>query len=171
MAEVSLDELVGDALVVHVPDAREREVIGWDRLNAAAGGLPGRVPAIVVVDTGWARWFRDPELRERHPALGEDAARELVSRGMRVLAVDALSPDPTGPPDGGFPVHDVVLGGDGLIVENLRGIESLAAVRLVLASRLGIERPEDHDAEDPRFGIYDWLGYRLDGLIRAVDGR
>lgn len=50
-------------------------------------------------------------------------------------------------------------------------LRTLAAVRLVLASRLGIERAEDHDPDDPRFGIYDWLGYRLDGLIRAVDGR
>jgi hypothetical protein len=48
-------------------------------------------------------------------------------------------------------------------------LRTLAAVRLVLATRLGIARPEDHDSEDPRFGIYDWLGYRLDGLIAAVD--
>lgn len=48
-------------------------------------------------------------------------------------------------------------------------LRTLAAIRLVLASRLGIEVAEDHDADDPRFGIYDWLGYRLDGLVAAVD--
>lgn len=48
-------------------------------------------------------------------------------------------------------------------------LRTLAAVRLVLASRLGIEVAEDHDPDDPRFGIYDWLGYRLDGLVAAVD--
>lgn len=48
-------------------------------------------------------------------------------------------------------------------------LRTLAAVRLVLASRLGIEGEDDHDAEDPRFGIYDWLGYRLEGLLQAAD--
>jgi hypothetical protein len=45
----------------------------------------------------------------------------------------------------------------------------LAAVRLVLASRLGIESEEDSDASDPRFDVYEWLGMRLEGLIQAVD--
>jgi hypothetical protein len=48
-------------------------------------------------------------------------------------------------------------------------LRTLAALRLVLASRLGIKTEEDHDADDPRFGIYDWLGYRLDGLVSAAD--
>lgn len=125
MADVELDELVGEALVIRVPGAREREVLGWVRLTEAAGGVPDRVPPIVIVDTGWARWFHDEERRERHPAIGADAARELWARGMRVLAVDALSPDLTGAPEADFPVHEVVLGGDGLIVENLRGVDEL----------------------------------------------
>ncbi|WP_375384137.1 DUF2017 family protein [uncultured Microbacterium sp.] len=49
-------------------------------------------------------------------------------------------------------------------------LRTLAAVRLVLAARLGIKTEDDHDENDPRFGIYDWLGYRLDGLVRAVTG-
>lgn len=49
-------------------------------------------------------------------------------------------------------------------------LRTLAAIRLVLATRLGIDDIDDHDADDPRFGIYDWLGYRLDGLVKAVDG-
>ena len=48
-------------------------------------------------------------------------------------------------------------------------LRTLAALRLVLASRLRIKTEEDHDADDPRFGIYDWLGYRLDGLVSAAD--
>ena len=49
-------------------------------------------------------------------------------------------------------------------------LRTLAALRLVLASRLGIRSEADHDDDDPRFGIYEWLGYRLDGLIQAADG-
>ena len=118
---VALEELVGDALVIRVPGLADRATIGVDDL----GDLPERVPPIVVVDTGWARHF-GTERALRHPALGVDAARLLVERGMHVLGVDTLSPDPTdaaGTTE--FPVHEVVLGGDGLIVENLTGLDGL----------------------------------------------
>lgn len=46
-------------------------------------------------------------------------------------------------------------------------LRTLNAIRLVLATRLGIIEDDDHDPEDPRFGIYDWIGYRLELLIDA----
>jgi kynurenine formamidase len=120
---IGLDELVGESLVVHLDGLAPRQLYGLAELaTALAGGLPERVPPIVVVDTGWASRFGTDAALE-HPALDPDAAAELLRRGMRVLAVDTLSPDPTG--GDGFPVHDVVLGGDALIVENLTGLEGL----------------------------------------------
>ncbi|QUW19061.1 cyclase family protein [Agrococcus sp. Marseille-Q4369] len=125
MADVALDELVGEALVVRVPGLSGGDAYGWRELEAS-GSLPERLPPIVLIDTGWAARF-DTELALQHPALAADAARELQRRGMRVLAVDTLSPDPTGAADASFPVHEVVLGADGLIIENVRGLESLPA--------------------------------------------
>ena len=130
MASVSLDELVGEALVIRVAGASAGRAYGWDDF-VAEGGMPEVLPQIVVVDTGWAQWFGD-ERALRHPFMGADAARELMRRGMRVLAVDTLSPDATDASASAFPVHEVVLGGDGLIVENVCGLEGLPA-----RSRLG----------------------------------
>jgi hypothetical protein len=48
-------------------------------------------------------------------------------------------------------------------------LRTLAAVRLVLASRLGIQDEDDRAADDPRFLLYDWLGARLEALLTAVD--
>ncbi|MEV7619119.1 cyclase family protein [Microbacterium sp. NPDC089321] len=123
MSDVRLDELVGDALVLHVPDLRDGQRYGWDALTAT-GDIPAAVPAIVIIDTGWAQWFGD-ERATRHPHLDPAAAAELWRRGMRLLAVDTLSPDATGDPSSDFPVHEIVLGGDGLIVENLCGLADL----------------------------------------------
>jgi hypothetical protein len=50
-------------------------------------------------------------------------------------------------------------------------LRALAALRLVLAERLGVAAEDDHDDDDPRFAIYDWLGYRLDALIQEIDSR
>lgn len=123
MADVSLGEVVGDALLLRVKDACEGRSYGWRDL-VCDGGIPATVPSIVMIDTGWARWFGD-ERALRHPYLDSGAAEELWRRGMRVLAVDTLSPDETAASEVGFPVHEIVLGGDGLIVENLRGLEGL----------------------------------------------
>lgn len=48
-------------------------------------------------------------------------------------------------------------------------LRTLSAIRLVLATRLGIADVDDHDEDDPRFGIYDWLGFRLGTLVSALD--
>jgi hypothetical protein len=53
----------------------------------------------------------------------------------------------------------------------------LNRVRLVLAVRLGIEKASDQDdlalidADDPRTGpflLYEWIGYLLSDLLRAL---
>lgn len=48
-------------------------------------------------------------------------------------------------------------------------LRTLTALRLVLASRLGVQHEADHDPEDPRFGVYNWLGFRLEGLLHALE--
>ena len=45
-----LDDLVGDALVLRVPDLTDGQRYGWDELSAA-GEIPATVPAIVIIDT------------------------------------------------------------------------------------------------------------------------
>jgi kynurenine formamidase len=121
---IRLDELVGEALVVHLPTLAPRSVYGGAEIEEALAGLPETVPAIVVMDTGWARHFGTEDALA-HPSLDPRAAALLMRRGMRLLAVDTLSPDPTGDGSTRFPVHEVVLGGDGLIVENLTNLHGL----------------------------------------------
>lgn len=50
-------------------------------------------------------------------------------------------------------------------------IKTLAGIRLVLASRLGIDDQDDRDVDDddPTFYVYDWLGYRLEHLVMGTE--
>lgn len=51
-------------------------------------------------------------------------------------------------------------------------LRTLTTLRLVIATRLNITAADDeHDLEDPRFHVYDWLGYRLDGLVALADAQ
>lgn len=50
-------------------------------------------------------------------------------------------------------------------------LRTLSAMRLIMADRLGIVTEDTHDPDDLRFGVYDWLGYRLDQLVSAADDR
>jgi len=125
LSEIGLEELMGDTLVLHLPALSAKQRVDWELI---ATQVPGQVPGIVLLATGWDRHFGTETYLE-HPALCPRAAGELWRRGMRVLAVDTLNPDFTRPPgsEAGFPVHELVLGGDGLIVENVRGTQRLPA--------------------------------------------
>ena len=53
--------------------------------------------------------------------------------------------------------------------EALAWMRTLAALRLVMATRLGIDQNDDHDPDDPAYALYDWLGYRLETVVDARD--
>lgn len=48
-------------------------------------------------------------------------------------------------------------------------LRTLSAMRLVVATRLGVDSSDAHDPADQRFHVYDWLGYRLDQLVQLAD--
>ncbi|MBK0422711.1 cyclase family protein [Leucobacter sp. CSA2] len=125
---VGLDELIGEALVLDPTRGGAEPLSSGESIGIERLGIErlSRVPAIVIVRTGWDRRFGGRRYF-RHPHLAPEAAERLCELGMHVLGVDMFSPDPTPNPgeEGAFPVHEIVLGADGLIVENLRGLEAL----------------------------------------------
>jgi arylformamidase len=124
--ELELTLFHGPAVVADVRGLPARAPIDWAQLEPCAAAL--RPGAVLVVHTGWSEHFGTSRYLE-HPWLTEDAARRVLASGVRSVAVDALSPDPTpadGAETGPLPAHRVLLGAGGVIVENLTNVAALA---------------------------------------------
>ena len=110
-----------------------------------------------------------PDDLEASLAFSEGTQGDLLDRRTRDAAVvrSALEPflTPIENEDDALTPIDVVIPD----ADFDAWLRTLSAMRLVMASRLGIAAEDAHDPEDPRFGVYDWLGYRLDGLLTAIE--
>jgi kynurenine formamidase len=99
--------------------------IGPEFLVEALARLPKG--GALAVRTDWDRfWGTDRYCR--HPYLTPEAAQALVAEGVGLLAIDALNPDST--VQESSRVHEILLGNDILIVENLTGLAQLQAGRI-----------------------------------------
>lgn len=140
-------------------------VTQFDELLDESGDASGDDPALrrlvpdAYADAEAAQEFRDVTESDLLGRRRADAAVVLAT----LSPYSDLSDDPQDP----ALVETVQVALDADAVQSW--LRTLAALRLVLASRLGIETEDDHLEEDPRFGIYDWLGYRLNGLVLALD--
>lgn len=77
----------------------------------------------LVLHTGWDRYWGLP-LYDHHPHLSLEAARLVIERGISLLAID--TPDIENAPDEYYPVHQLLLEQQCLIVENLCGLEQIS---------------------------------------------
>ncbi|KAF7798852.1 hypothetical protein EIP86_010078 [Pleurotus ostreatoroseus] len=85
--------------------------------------------AMVLFRTGWAQHWATQAYFD-HPFLDVEIARRLVEMGVRLVGIDALSPDETHleeqegvPMD--FGVHQVLLSANVIIAENLTKLEDI----------------------------------------------
>ncbi|KAJ2931542.1 hypothetical protein H1R20_g5573, partial [Candolleomyces eurysporus] len=150
--EVPLDQLIGRALVVDLASAPikllKRQKIEWEDLESAwrstssdsnlGDELGNGNYAILLVNTGWSK-IHSPNSAEdvpaffAHPYFSSSIAQRLLSShpNIQIFGSDTPNPDET-PYDGvggasGYAFHDIFLGGDRLIVENLANLDQLAA--------------------------------------------
>ena len=132
--EYPLDRFAGSGVVL---DVRRVGIVPVTAEDLEAASPKIRENDIVFLWLGYAQLYGTPAYEE-HPYLTEDAAEYLVSKSVRMLGVDVITPDaPAVARRQGFdfPVHTRLLGNDVLIVENLGpGLAHLAGKRAMLAA-------------------------------------
>ncbi|GAA5062963.1 kynurenine formamidase [Thermocatellispora tengchongensis] len=113
-----LERFTGPATVADARGLGPRAPIGPEAVAPYA-----RAGAVLLIATGWARHWGEQEYLA-HPYLTPEAAALIVEAGVRTVAIDALSVDPT--PAEEFPAHAILCGAHVVIGENLRNLDVLA---------------------------------------------
>ena len=131
--EIPLHFLVGGGAVVAAPAGPGA------RIEAEAlehGGAHVRAGDILLIHSGFAARLGEPSYGD-HPYLSDQAARWIVSRGIKLVGVDFGSPDaPHSNPERrtmarfDFPVHRILLAAGVLIAEHLGPLGALAGRRI-----------------------------------------
>ncbi|MBN9542447.1 MAG: cyclase family protein [Alphaproteobacteria bacterium] len=96
--------------------------------------------SFVMVYTGWDKYWNDAaKYRNNHefPSISKEAAEYLLSLNIKGIGIDTLSPDN---PKNGFPVHNIMLGNNKYIFENVANLSSMPQVSsYILAAPMKIE--------------------------------
>ena len=126
--EIPLDTFVGRGVVVPVTRKGGEAIPAADFENS---GVRVERGDILLVQTGWDAHFTSPDYL-MYPHLSEEACRWIVERGVKMVALDFLTPDvPVSlrPPDFAYPAHRTLLGSEIPIIENLRSFGAVEGGR------------------------------------------
>jgi arylformamidase len=132
---VSLDVLMGPARVADFSKTGAFQEIGIGEFERALGAAR---PERVVMRFDWSTNWGNLNYYSDHPFISQDAARWLVDRGVRLLAMDTPMPDNPkhgrgNDPDS--PNHKILLGNGVVLVEYLTNLKSITKpdVELIVA--------------------------------------
>jgi len=137
--QVPLDVLVGPAKILNFTPCHPLQEIDVPDLEAKLGG---KVPSRIILRTDWSEHFGQMPFYTQYPFLSENAAKWLVEKGVRLIAMDTPSPDNPAHSRGtpkDSPNHKVLLGAGVVLVEyicNLKALMSPEVELIVLPLRL-----------------------------------
>jgi arylformamidase len=129
MEEIPLDRFMGRGVVIDIAKP-PYGVIEAAELERAAPAI--EAGDIVAIHTGWGAKWGTPDW-DRQPCLSVEAARWLLERRVKLLAVDTCTPDiplDRRPPDFNWPVHRTLLAHGILIAEQLANLGALSGQRV-----------------------------------------
>ena len=139
--EIPVERFVGEGVLIDVSAKSDRELIEPDEVERYEDEITQG--DFVIFRTGRDRYFGTSKYY-LHPYLSAEGARILVKMGVSLVGIDALSIDPTyyGSTDSdpsakdlpdeekyGYPVHDILLSNNILIVENLCNLDKVKQVK------------------------------------------
>jgi kynurenine formamidase len=130
--EVPPEILIGPATVLNFSPCVPLQEIDVHHLEQK---LDGKLPARLVLRTDWSDYFGQMTFYTQYPFLSEAAAKWLVDKGVRLIAMDTPSPDNPAHSRGtpkDSPNHKVLLGAGVVLVEYVCNLKSLTTPEVEL---------------------------------------
>jgi arylformamidase len=139
--EFPVQRFVGDGVLIGVSGKSDRDLIETGDIEPYEKEIAEG--DFVIFKTGRDKYFGTPRYY-LHPYLSVEGARLLVKMNVSLVGIDAMNIDPTyyqstdsdlavkELPDEeayGYPVHDILLGNDIFIVENLCNLDKIRAAK------------------------------------------
>jgi arylformamidase len=118
-----LERFVVPGVVAALEAGDDEEIAAAALAEALAAAPPG---GALLLRTGWDRHWGGAAML-RHPFLGAPACDAIVAAGITLVGTDAFNVDSS--VRGSTHVHEILLGRDVLIVENLTNLERLPVAR------------------------------------------
>jgi arylformamidase len=124
--QIPLEQLIGPVTILNLSDVPEKTEITRDMLRDR------RISPRVIFNFGWGRHWGTEKFYRDYPSFSREAAEYLISRQVRVVAMDTPSPDRGGALDPGIlgseadsPVHKLFLKKGVIIIEYVANLDSV----------------------------------------------
>jgi kynurenine formamidase len=140
ISEIPVQRFIGSGVLLDVSGKSDREPIEPGDIEPYRSDIEKGDFAVFM--TGWDRYLGTPRYLQ-HPCLSAGGAGLLLELGVVLVGIDALNIDFTSPDvnssdgpaqdagdeDQDYPAHDILLGNNILIVENLCNLDKIKQVR------------------------------------------
>jgi kynurenine formamidase len=123
---------VRSAVLLDLRNRVPKGVIDDEDLEGAeeGAGLAVRAGEIVIIQTGWEKFYSNPKRYRAHPGLSVNAGEYLAFKGVCAVAIDTPSIDL--PSEARLRAHSILLRRKILVIENLRNLDLIEETRFQL---------------------------------------
>lgn len=125
MDKIPLDSFIGEAVIIDV-NLNNSKAIGPEVIE----GYDISRNDIVLLRTGYCKFWGKPEYIEKAPYLSEELARKFIRLGIKALGMDFLSPDPID----GDSVHKILLEEEIILIENLCNLDKIKKTKVFFSA-------------------------------------
>ena len=127
--EFEVSRFICDSLVIPI-DAHAKQKIKLEDLGVYADLI--NTGDGVILKTGWSAYVNENKYREELPGIHESLANWFVGNGINMLAVETPSIADVMDREEVTKIHEILLGGDIIIVEGLTNLDSVSKGKVKL---------------------------------------
>jgi arylformamidase len=128
--EIPVSRFISDAWVVPIAIHESQQMIQIEDFDSVATKI--KESDSIILKTGWHQYIGQDKYRNELPRISEELAKWLVAKKINILAVESCSvADVNNLPEVTL-IHQILLGGNIIIVEGLCNTENLTAEKVQL---------------------------------------